>query len=127
MTTTLRTSFLAALLTSFVVLTPSFVHAQPPPPATPGSHPTAVPPTKAPAKPLPAATLPDGSGGVVATPLASTSTTPSSTTSDDDTSSTENGTMLYVLIGVGILALVGTARFLISRKNNPVPPQMTGM
>ena len=51
-------TFISILLIISVVLLPSLVLAEAPPPVTTESHPDAIPPTKAPTKPLPPASLP---------------------------------------------------------------------
>jgi len=115
----IRTFFLSALLTAIVIFVPSFVHAQLPPPATSGSHPTALPPTEAPTKPLPAALLPNGLSEVSAS--SSVATDGSVATSTEPlgvASSVENGT-IPLLVGAGVLILASIGWFLIRRQKNP--------
>jgi hypothetical protein len=115
MTNHLRLSSLAVLFIAFALFAPPVVRAQLPPPATPGSHPSVTPPTKAPTKTLPATPLPNGSLKVPdASPAdgpASTSTAPSG-----NAFSVGNGTMLSILIGVGVLILAGIGWFIVSRR-----------
>lgn len=120
MTNRLRLSSLAVLFIAFAFFVPPVVHAQLPPPATPGSHPSVTPPTKAPTKALPATPLPDGS---LKTPGVSPADAPAptSTAPSGNAFSVGNGTMLWILIGVGVLILAGIGWFLVSRRT--VSPQ----
>lgn len=125
MPTYLRTPLLAALLSALLIV-PSLAYAQtPPPPATPGSHPNAVPPTKAPAKALAPAPLPNGSMTLPgATSSVATSTAPLSPSLPP---SSGNGVMLYTLIGLGVLVLIGIGWFLVSRRNTPPQTGVPGI
>ncbi|MBU6388830.1 hypothetical protein KGQ72_03085 [Patescibacteria group bacterium] len=124
MQTYLRTSLFAALLSTLLVA-PSLAYAQTPPPATPGSHPNAVPPTTAPTKPLAPTPLPNGS----VTPPGAASPTATSTAGPTNLppASSGNGTMLFALIGLGVLVLAGIGWFLISRRTTPPQTGIPGV
>lgn len=117
-TTYLRTASLTALLTTCVVLAPSFVlaAAQPPAPLAPGTHPAAVPPTKAPTTPLTAKPLPNGQMTLTNTPTPGT--TGSAPADSNSLFNLSSGAILYTLIALGIIALAGLGWFFVPRKGD---------
>lgn len=116
-------TFISTLLTALTfLLIPSFAFAQtttPPPDATPGSYPTATPPTKAPTKILPPAPLPRGT---LVAPTEPTATSSAMTTTSPGVSEGENQSPLYILLGLGVLALIGLGSFFFLRRKNELPP-----
>ena len=120
MTTPSRSFASVALFAAFFTLSPAFVAAQTPPPATPGTHPDATPPTTAPTEPLPATSLPNGSltapatTSAVAAPAAKAGAPLSS-----------DGLTLYTLIAAGVIILASIGWFLRPHKGNPTPFEPT--
>lgn len=130
MTHHLRTLTYTTLIGTIVALVPLFVYAQQPIPIT---HPTSTPPTPAPSAPLPVTTLPNGAMTVTVTSTTSVANKPTTSvvapigqgSAATSTTSTEGDvTMLYALVGVGVLILFGLGWFFIPRRHDPAPTEM---
>ena len=110
--------FISTFLIAGAVLAPSLALAQTtnsaaPPPATAGSHPNVLPPTKAPSKPLPPAPLPNGQLTVSGT---SSSASGSATASPGPSSQNGGSATPIILIGAAVVLIIGIGWFMQRRK-----------
>jgi len=113
----LRTSRLPTLLAVLLVLAPFCAFAQ----TSAGSHPTAVPPTKAPTRPLPATPLPNGQMTYSAVPAGANTATSAPAGSASFFTDAAN---LPIVLGAGIILLVGIGWFVLRpKKKEAVAPE----